>query len=560
MERQALPQLVEAWSHGVVRPGARLGRYELLVPVGYGGMACVWAARLVGRRGFSKLVAIKTILPHLAHNPDFEKMLLDEARIAASVHHPNVCDLYELGEQEGVLYLAIEWVDGDSLLRVIRARSGVATRALDPRLAARVAADACAGLHAVHELTDDFGQPLHVVHRDVSPHNILVSLQGVVKVTDFGVAKARGQLHQTTHPGEVKGKLAYMSPEQVVGASVDRRADIYSLGCVLYEMTMGKPPFRAEHDAHLLQAVLGGKYETLNFVAQNEPALRHIIEKALAPRPDERFGTADEMRTALEEWLAGSGPVVSATRVGGVLAERLGSEIEKRRERVRMAMSEALGSTRPVAQGMPNPRAESPAAGTDAEGTATGSAAATVLRHRSGIVTTSPIVSAETSPPSADAADPLPIVTVVDGPSVALPLPLPPPRLPAPRTTPASGARRAFGVTAAVVIVVMALGLGRLAVDWSARATPRGVDVTVESAAQRSPAGGQASSRSPTAPPLDLAGGVVPAPHPAPSVMPPILISVDQLPSSKPNSIAPATRVAPVRAPTHASEIPANPY
>src|ERR1035438_6208640 len=141
---------------GTLRPGTTLGRYELILPVGIGGMACVWAARLPGYRGFSKLVAIKTVLPHLANHPDFENMLLDEARIAAELHHPNVCNLFDVGEDQGVLYLVLEWVNGDSLLHLLRGARPPA--ALDCRIAARIVADACAGLHAAHDPTDARGR------------------------------------------------------------------------------------------------------------------------------------------------------------------------------------------------------------------------------------------------------------------------------------------------------------------------------------------------------------------------------------------------------------------
>src|SRR3954468_21406393 len=165
----ASEELVEEPSdYGTLQPGTRLGRYEMLVPIARGGMARVWAARLHGQRGFQKLVAIKVILPHLAEEPEFERMFLDEARIASGVHHPNVCEIYELGEERGALYLAMEWVNGDSLAH-IRKRRGAASTVpdpLDPRIAARIIADACAGLHAAHDLTDDDGRALDVVHRD----------------------------------------------------------------------------------------------------------------------------------------------------------------------------------------------------------------------------------------------------------------------------------------------------------------------------------------------------------------------------------------------------------
>ena len=340
MEPLAPDDILEEWSElstSSLGPGARLGRYELLIPIAYGGMARVWAARLHGQRGFSKLVAIKTILPHLAHNPEFEKMFLDEARIAAGVHHPNVCEIYELGEEGHVLYLAMEWVNGDSLQRVLRQAPGKPAVPIDWRIAARVVADACAGLHAAHELADDYGRLLNVVHRDVSPHNVLVSLEGTVKVMDFGVAKAYGQSHSETNAGQIKGKVAYMSPEQI-GGTCDRRSDVFAMGVVLYEITTGQQPFRGNADPQVMQAVLKGTYDPPPRIVRGYPLeLAAIIDRALAPEPRNRYATAERMRVALEEWLAKTGSIVTATQVGSLVRQRVGPNIERVREHIRSA-------------------------------------------------------------------------------------------------------------------------------------------------------------------------------------------------------------------------------
>jgi serine/threonine protein kinase len=288
-------------------------------------MACVWAARLTGYRGFSKLVAIKTVLPHLAGHHDFESMLLDEARIAAQAHHPNVCNLFDVGEQDGILYLVLEWVEGDSLLQLLRAARTGAAPALDYRIAARIVADACAGLHAAHELVDEQGVPLGVVHRDVSPHNLLVSTDGTTKLADFGVAKAQGQLHQATLAGEIRGKLAYMAPEQMNGSGLDRRADVFAMGGVLYHATTGHAPFRGESDARLIRAVLDGEYEAPDQVAPDYPAaLAAIVTRALSPDPGRRFETAERMQNALEVWLSTTGTPTTPNDVSVALeAERV---------------------------------------------------------------------------------------------------------------------------------------------------------------------------------------------------------------------------------------------
>jgi eukaryotic-like serine/threonine-protein kinase len=317
--------------------GTRLGRYELLLPIAKGGMARVWAARQHGQRGFTKIVAIKTILPHLARDAEFERMFLDEARIASMVHHPNVCEIYELGEEGRVLYLAMEWVNGESLAHVLRV-SGQC-QPLDPRVVARIVSETCAGLNAAHNLESDDGQALGVVHRDVSPHNILVSADGHVKVADFGVAKALGQSHSHTSAGQLKGKINYMAPEQVTGAPVDRRSDLFSLGCVLYEATTGVQPFKGEGDHQVMHRLLKGDAAAPSqLVPGYPPELEHIVMRALSTDPEDRYPSADRMRMALEEWLA-RGPVVTEMHIAGSVKARVGAILERRRERIRAAQS-----------------------------------------------------------------------------------------------------------------------------------------------------------------------------------------------------------------------------
>jgi serine/threonine-protein kinase len=323
-------------SAGELKPGMRLGRYELLLAIAKGGMARVWAARQHGQRGFQKTVAIKTILPHLAEEPEFERMFLDEARIAALVHHPNVCEIYELGEEGKVLYIAMEWVNGESLMHILRSSGKMAP--METRLAARIIADACAGIHAAHVLNDDDGQLLSVVHRDVSPHNILVSADGNVKVADFGVAKALGQMHSATIAGQVKGKIAYMSPEQIAGSSSDRRVDIFAMGVVLYEATTGRRPFVGEGDAQVMHAILNGQFTAPSRIIRGYPAeLEQIVLMAMSADPTKRFTTAERMRTAIEEFLARSGPVVTQSQVGTFVQQRVGNVLDRRRDRIRAA-------------------------------------------------------------------------------------------------------------------------------------------------------------------------------------------------------------------------------
>ena len=302
-------------------------------------MARVWAARQHGTRGFQKLVAIKTILPHLADEPEFERMFLDEARIASGVHHPNVCEIYELGEERRTLYLAMEWVNGDSFSRALRISGKIDP--CDYGIAARVLADACAGAHAAHELEDDDGRKQNVVHRDLSPHNILINNDGFTKVCDFGVAKALNQLHEHTQAGQLKGKIAYMAPEQVTGDPVDRRSDVFALGCVLFEATTGVRPFRGEGDHNVMQAIVNGELEPPSRYVRNYPReLERIVMRALGNVPNQRFASAELMRFALEEFLT-KGPLVTQSHVATFVRSRLGDMLDRRRERIKQASADA---------------------------------------------------------------------------------------------------------------------------------------------------------------------------------------------------------------------------
>lgn len=327
-----------------LRRGEAMGPYDLIAPIGVGGMAKVWAARV---RGKSDVVAVKMLLPELAENVEFRKMFFDEARIASRVRHPNVCSTFEMGEHAGTLYLAMEWLDGPSLLRVLRPGREDVTECeripIRPRIAARIVADAAAGLHAAHELVGEDGRPLAVVHRDVSPHNLLMTSTGEVKITDFGVAKAMGKSHMTI-AGQLKGKLAYMAPEQLIGGAVDRRCDVFALGCVLYEITTGQRPFQGEFDPQVMASIMMGRYEPPSAVIPTYPhELAIIVMRALANEPDNRFASADQMREALEKYLRGSGPAVGAQQIAALLKERCGEEIEARGAAVR--------DERPPAQG-----------------------------------------------------------------------------------------------------------------------------------------------------------------------------------------------------------------
>src|SRR5688572_363539 len=216
--------MIQSPPQSELRAGSILGRYELLLPIAKGGMAQVWAARLRGSRGFQKLVAVKTILPDVMDNTRMERMFLEEAQLASQIHHPNVVQTLELGEHEGTLYLVMEWVDGEPLHRIMQhvsERGG-----LPLPIAVNLIGQACEGLHAAHDLRDDSGVLLGVVHRDVSPQNVLIGFSGTAKLVDFGIAKVTARSSGLTQAGEVKGKFAYMAPEQVRGHAVDARTDL----------------------------------------------------------------------------------------------------------------------------------------------------------------------------------------------------------------------------------------------------------------------------------------------------------------------------------------------
>lgn len=313
----------------ILETGRILGRYQLLDVVATGGMGCVWAARQLGALRFQKLVAVKVSHPALASQADFRDMFLDEAALASSVQHPNVCAVLDLGEDGEALYLVLEWISGVSLSQLL---SVLPEHRLSARLAAWIVAEASAGLHAAHELKDEHGVLRELVHRDVSPQNILLTSDGHVKVADFGIARARDQLHQITETGQVKGKLSYMAPEQLRSRDYDRRVDVYALGCVLYSASVGKKAFSGESSA--LYQILEGRFAHPREVISDYPReLEAILLRAMGP-VDTRFETADELRTALLDWLR-TQPPLHPTEVANVLERALGPELEERARSLR---------------------------------------------------------------------------------------------------------------------------------------------------------------------------------------------------------------------------------
>jgi serine/threonine-protein kinase len=317
---------------GNLRPGLRVGRYRLLGLLGVGGMAHVWAATPEGGGGLARTVALKVVRPELVEDDEYCRLFIDEATIAASIHHPNVAETYELGRHGKLLFMAMEWVVGESLAALLRVKGSLVP--IDLKVAVRILADACGGLHAAHRTLGQDGKPLNVVHRDVSPPNVLVSLHGQVKVSDFGVAKARHQLHERTRTGELKGKYGYLAPEQIAGRGVDRRVDVYALGCVLYVATLGLRPFGAGPQA--LSKILSGTFKRpCELKPDYPPELQAIVLRALEPRPDNRYQTAEEMKQALELWLLDRGHVASASDIAETVCERMPPKAIRRLEDLR---------------------------------------------------------------------------------------------------------------------------------------------------------------------------------------------------------------------------------
>ncbi|WP_437327645.1 protein kinase domain-containing protein [Sorangium sp. So ce381] len=319
-------------------PGSTLGRYEILMPVAKGGMAAVWAARLQGTRGFRKIVAIKTMLPDVSDDPDFESMFLDEARVAARIRHPNVVEILDLGEEDDVLYIVMEWVDGETAGTLQKAAKRLG--GIPQRIVLRIASQICAGLHNAHELRDDSGVLLDLVHRDISPANVLISTAGFVKIVDFGVAKSKGRLHVTRAGGIVKGKTPYLSPEQLGGLPIDRRSDIFSLGALLYVLTTGLHPFRAETDLATIENItIKNPLPPRELNGAIHPELDRIILKALEKDPESRFSTCAEMQRAIDQVASTLGEPTTDEDVAAFVRQAIGEIQSKRAQELRDAIA-----------------------------------------------------------------------------------------------------------------------------------------------------------------------------------------------------------------------------
>lgn len=302
----------------------QFGRFQLLQRIGTGGMAEVFLARQTGSAGFAKLVVVKKILPQLAVDRTFVDMFLQEARLASRISHPNVVQIYDLGEMAGSYFISMEYVRGWDLNTLLRRATDV-DAPLPLGVAAHIVASICAGLQAAHSSVDEEGKSAPIIHRDVSPHNVLVSADGVVKLADFGVAKAINS-NRTPTTG-IKGKLAYMAPEQFSAgpAALDCRIDIFPAGVVLYQLLTFRHPFQQETEFLTLKAVLEGAVPVPSVLRPDcPPELDAIVKRALAREPAERFRTAAEMQHELETFITKHGPARAAE-----LAAWLGALLKK---------------------------------------------------------------------------------------------------------------------------------------------------------------------------------------------------------------------------------------
>jgi len=288
-------------------PEARLvkvaGRYSIYGEIAAGGMATVHYGRLRGAAGFARIVALKRLHPHYAKDPNFVAMFTDEARLAARIRHPNVVPTLDVVSEDGELFLVMEYVHGETLGRLI-ARTRRVGGWVPPGVAAAIVHGALQGLHAAHEATSERGEPLHIVHRDVSPQNVLVGADGAARVLDFGIAKAAGRAH-TTQDGAVKGKIGYMPPEQLYGERLDRRTDVYAAGIVLWETLVGERLFAGDGGEPALAQALRAPVEAPSRrVAGISPDLDEVVLRAVERDSSARFSTALEMARALERAIA----------------------------------------------------------------------------------------------------------------------------------------------------------------------------------------------------------------------------------------------------------------
>jgi len=331
-----------------------LGRYALYDEIAAGGMATVHIGRLLGPVGFSRTVAIKRLHPQFAKEPDFVAMFLDEARLAARIRHPNVVGTLDIVALEGELFLVMEYVQGESLARLMRTLRERGEGVPIP-IAVAIVIGVLEGLHAAHEATSDQGEPLGIVHRDVSPQNVLVGCDGVARVVDFGVAKAAGRV-QSTRNGQLKGKLGYMAPEQI-GGNATRATDVHAVAVVLWEMLTARRLYHAENEMQTFSNILSGELVPPSTYAPNVPAeIDAVVMKGLEPKPEDRFPSARDMARTLQRVAR----VASPSDVGDWVEATAGANVHTRARKIAAIESSGMlpasspSSPEPVDAGRPS--------------------------------------------------------------------------------------------------------------------------------------------------------------------------------------------------------------
>jgi eukaryotic-like serine/threonine-protein kinase len=306
----------------------QLGRYHLLDRLAFGGMAEIYRAKTFDSTGTPHLVAVKRVLAHLAEDDDFIQMLVDEAKIASVLRHPNIARVYEFARAHGEYFIAMEHVDGKDM-RTVLERCRTKKKPIPPEHAAYVTAEVGAALHAAHSAVDSHNRPLRIIHRDVSPSNIICSYAGEVKLCDFGIAKATLS-RVTTKTGVIKGKVKYMSPEQALGRKLDHRSDVFSLGSCLYEMLTRIPPFTATNEMDLLIKVRDAKYRPVSELTPGIPnELEQITDKCLTRSRANRYQTAAEAEVDLRAFLRKFMPNYSRSHLGRFIRKNFATEIER---------------------------------------------------------------------------------------------------------------------------------------------------------------------------------------------------------------------------------------
>ncbi|MCB9707082.1 MAG: serine/threonine protein kinase, partial [Myxococcales bacterium] len=357
----------------------RIGKYEIINRIGVGGMAELYVARSRAAHGFEKIVALKRLFPHFLGDDDFVRMFLHEARLAAQLHHPNIAQVYDIGDDDGAYFFTMEYVLGQDLRRVMRAirgRGGWLT--LDHIIL--IVSQIAAALHYAHEKEDSAGRPLGVVHRDVSPSNILISYDGGVKLVDFGIARATSR-SDVTQAGILKGKIPYMSPEQCQGKTLDRRSDIYALGVVLWELALCRDLWVGENDIELAQRIASQDAPAPTDLLPKFPAeLSAIIVKALARDRDRRYATAQEMQLDLEEFARERKLALSSVGLASFMSDLFADVIKSQKA----ALQDAKAGRRTAFPTLePMPLGEVPTRPTDATTTLSGLDSAEEPRPRS---------------------------------------------------------------------------------------------------------------------------------------------------------------------------------